>query len=246
MLFRSDRAEVTLVGFHSTAVMTGPQQSFASVKKRYEDAFLKCQTHAKKLPLTELDYAEARRILPLLPPLVEAAKPHIPDVSGEEPGSQAIQLYDTITKFIRDANDAFDGLSKEVNDLRPPQPQRVRATTDPTSVRVRSWRKNLRTKVDDAKKALQELDLAINSHTDSQSIPRARVQYYQHQLDRYRIFLEKDIPSAVAKIEEAAGASMTEDDYDELLDFENQVKPLLDTALNSLTQADIQIGRAHV
>merc|ERR1712074_142268 len=78
-----DRAEVTLVGLHSTAVMTGAQQSFASVKKKYEDAFLKCQSHAKKLPLTELDYAEARRILPLLPPLVEAAKPHIPDVSGD-------------------------------------------------------------------------------------------------------------------------------------------------------------------
>ena len=55
-----ERAELTLVGLHSTAVMTGVQPSFASVQKSYQDAFIKCQFHAKKLPLTELDYARPR------------------------------------------------------------------------------------------------------------------------------------------------------------------------------------------
>ena len=232
-----EAAEATLI-LNSSVIMTGP--SFATIQQRYATAYTTCENHAKKLPLTEHDITEAKRILGTLNPFLTQARAQLPDVTGLQPTDQAVILHNTITEFIREAGQGITNLTREVEALKLPASDhsRPRADTGPMATKATVWRKTLKRKVEAAKTALQELDQDILSHGD-EAIPKVRVQYFQLQLDRHRKFLEQDIPAYVSKIEEVAGDHLTETEYDELLTHEDEVKPLLEAALSTLTQAGV-------
>lgn len=233
-----DAANLTLVGLQSTAIMTGP--SFATIQQRYTEAFAQCEGHARKLPLTDHDLAEAKRILATLRDYLTQARAHLPEIGGLEAADPAVRLHNTISQFIQEAGQSITELTKDVEALQPPASVETRPRTDTGSQATKTsvWRKSLKRKVEAAKTALKELDQSIQGHGD-EIIPRVRVQYFQLQLDRYRKFLEQDIPASVNKIEEVAADLLTEDEYDELLTYEDDVKILLEAALSSLTQAGI-------
>ena len=233
-----DEANQTLVGLNSTAVMTGP--SFATIQQRYGDAYTRCEGHAKKLPLTDHDISEAKRILPTLGDYLTQARALLPEIGGLQAPDPALTLHDNISQFIREAGQAITDLTNDVEALQPTASVdiRQRSGTGSQVTKTSVWRKSLKRKVEAAKAALKELDESIRGHGD-EIIPRVRVQYFQLQLDRYRKFLEQDIPASVSKIEEAAADFLSEEEYDELLTYEDDVKMLLETALSSLTQAGV-------
>ena len=118
-------AELTLVNLHSTAIMTGP--SFATVQQNFTAAFTRCQAHAKKLPITEHDLAEAKRLLPGLRDYLTQAKAHLPEIGGLGPGDPAVRLHNTISQFVQEATKSITDLAAEIDGLQSPASDATRS-----------------------------------------------------------------------------------------------------------------------
>ena len=140
-------AELTLVNLHSTAIMTGP--SFATVQQNFTAAFTRCQAHAKKLPITEHDLAEAKRLLPGLRDYLTQAKAHLPEIGGLGPGDPAVRLHNTISQFVQEATKSIADLAAEIDGLQSPASDttRSRAGTGSDATKASVWRKSLKRKV---------------------------------------------------------------------------------------------------
>ena len=84
-----------------------------------------------------------------------------------------------------------------------------------------------------------ELTIHASIKTETGQVTVARAQYYQQQLDDQRKFIEHKIPAAVAKIEDKVGEAFRDDEYAELLSFEDKVRTVFQDVLDTLTLADL-------